>query len=120
MSGGGGAGREGEGGGGDLGLDLGADLKAPRPPGGCSMASPITLHIGRPRHMKCTAWALDGPSTRSSGSIRSRLFGPRDAGGRMMSGGRSSGMLHQQSLSGAQREHGHAPPFPKKQHPPPP
>ena len=45
-----------------LDLDLVADLKAHRTPGGCTMASPMTLHISRPCHMRCTPQALDRPS----------------------------------------------------------
>ena len=51
------------GGGGNLDLDLGADLKAHMTPGGGggSMASPIThMHIGRPCHIMHTQ-VLDGP-----------------------------------------------------------
>ena len=47
--------------GGDLDLDLGADLKPHRTPRGSTMASPTTLQIGRPCHMRCTPQALDGP-----------------------------------------------------------
>ena len=39
----------------------GAGLTAQRTPGGCSMASPTTLHIGRPCDWTCTPRALNGP-----------------------------------------------------------
>ena len=44
----------------DLGLDWEADLMAHRRPGWCTMASPTTLHIGRPCHIRCTRRALNG------------------------------------------------------------
>ena len=65
-SGGGSAGGSGGGSGegqgrGGLDVDLEADHEAHGTPGGCTMASLMTLHIGRPRHMKCTPRAHDGP-----------------------------------------------------------
>ena len=45
---------------GGLDLDLEA-VKAHKPPGGCTMASLATLHLGQPCHMRCTPKALDSP-----------------------------------------------------------
>ena len=48
----------------DLDLDLEADLKAHRPPGGCSMAPQTTLHIGRPSYVMHAPWTLAGHPVR--------------------------------------------------------
>ena len=79
--GGGREGREGEKGRGREDFDSGlvADLKAHRTPGECSRASLTTLHIGCPCHMRCTPWALGGPSPAHASAPPGPLAASRSA-----------------------------------------
>ena len=80
-------------------MDLAADLKAHRPPGGCMMAYPTNPPIGRPCHKRCTPRAHDSPWAGDSQGTLLALVGARMGHGRGVcrrggGGGQGEGEAH--------------------------